>query len=112
MLLNCAILFLCVIMFLIQISSCDACQRVNQKMVVKKAELHPVPVKSPWFHISIDFIGPISPTSSQGNRFILTLSDYFTKFVQAVPLPDKCSSGVSRALFKVGNPVCTCMCFA
>ena len=66
-----------------------------------KPELHPVPVKSPWFHIGIDFIGPVNPTSSKGMQYILTISDYFTKFVQAIPLPDKRSSGVVSVLFKV-----------
>ena len=81
----------------------------ERRMAFKKTELQPVPVKLPWFHISLNFIASVSPTSSQGNRFILTLSDYFTKFVQVVPLPDKCSSGVARALFKVVNHNYTCM---
>lgn len=46
-------------------------------------------------------MGPINPVSSQGNRYILTLSDYFTKFVEAIPLPDKSAIGVAEALFKV-----------
>jgi len=52
-------------------------------------ELHPIPVKSPWYHIGIDFVGPITPLSHNGNRYILTLSDYFTKWVEAVALPLK-----------------------
>ena len=32
--------------------------------------------------VAIDFVGPISPTSTNGNRFILTVSDYFTKWVR------------------------------
>ena len=49
--------------------------------------LHPVPEHSPWHHIGIDFIGPISPTSRSGNHYILTISDYFTKWVSTFPLP-------------------------
>ena len=64
-------------------------------------ELHPVPVVSPWFHLGIDLIGPITPVSKQGNKYILTISDYFTKFVDAVPLPDKEATSVAAALFKV-----------
>ena len=56
-------------------------------MVVQAPELHPVPVKSPWYHVAIDFIGPITPTSQKGNRYILTISDYFTKYAEAIPLP-------------------------
>jgi hypothetical protein len=63
--------------------------------------LHPVPVHSPWYHVGIDFVGPIHPTSAKGNRFILTLSDYFTKWVEAIPLPTKGSLGVAQSLYKV-----------
>ena len=58
-------------------------------------------MKAPWFHVGVDFIGPLCPISKEGNRYILTLSDYFSKFVEAVPLPDKCAKSVSRILFKV-----------
>ncbi|KAL5491279.1 hypothetical protein EMCRGX_G016535 [Ephydatia muelleri] len=64
------------------IRSCDACQRVNRKMVISTPQLHPLPVKAPWYHIGIDFIGPVNPTSSQGNRYILTISDYFSKLLK------------------------------
>ena len=39
--------------------------------------------------------------SSQGNPYILTIRDYFSKFVEAVPLPSKNADGVSNVLFKV-----------
>ena len=64
-------------------------------------ELHPVPVHSPWFHVGIDFVGPISPPSVSGNSYILTLSDYFTKWVEAAPLPTKKAHGVATVLLKV-----------
>ena len=72
-----------------------------KKMVVQAPELHPVPVKSPWYHVAIDFIGPITPTSQKGNRYILTISDYFTKYAEAIPLPTKCAIEVASVLFKV-----------
>ena len=50
-------------------------------------------VHSPWFHLGIDFVGPISPPSDSGNRYILTLSDYFTKWVEAIPLALKRCTG-------------------
>ena len=70
-------------------------------MVVQTPELHPVPVKSPWYHVAIDFIGPIFPASQKGNRYILTLSDYFTKYAEAIALPTKCATEVACVLFKV-----------
>ena len=31
-------------------------------------EMHAVPVKSPWHHIGIDFIGPIAHKSPSGTK--------------------------------------------
>ena len=53
---------------------------MNKKLNTEHQELHPIPVKSPMYHIGIDFVGPISPTLSTGNRYILVVSDYFTRF--------------------------------
>ena len=53
-------------MFLTQISTCDLCQRNSQKLSISTPELFPVPVHSPWHHVGIDFVGPISPTLVPG----------------------------------------------
>ena len=37
-------------------------------------------------HDRIDFIGPVSPPGEDGS---LTISDYFPKWVEAIPTPDK-----------------------
>ena len=62
-------------------------------------------IQSQFIHRGImwgfDFVGPITPASSSGNRFILTLSDYYTKWVDAVPLPSKHATGVAASLLKV-----------
>ena len=108
--------------FLLQISRCDTCQRVNKKMASTTPELHPVPVKSPWYHLGVDFVGPITPTSHNGNRYILTVNDHFTKWGEAVALPSKCAQGTAEALFKVcqayicywhvrNNSTCSCIKF-
>eukprot|EP00731_Ephydatia_muelleri_P011380 Em0006g274a len=54
------------------VARCDICQRANRKLVHTAPELHPVPVKSPWHHIGIDFVGPILESKS-GNLYILTI---------------------------------------
>ena len=87
------------------------CQKSGRKLNKDAPELHPVPVIAPWHHLGIDFIGPISPSSVQGNKYILTISDYFTKFVEAIPLKDKYATTVATALFnkvaiKVRNQKC------
>ena len=84
-----------------QVKTCDMCQRGNRKMAQTYSELHPIPVKSPWYHIGIDFIGPIT-TSNNGNNLILTISDYCTKWVEAVAMNNKSTSLTAASLFKVG----------
>ena len=74
---------------------------MNKKLTSERPELHPIPVKSPMYHIGIDFVGPISPISSAGNRYILTVSDYFTRFGWAKALPTKEAKNVVGALKEV-----------
>lgn len=76
---------------------------MNKLVKSERPELHPVPVKSAWYHLGMDFIGPISPPSSDGNRYILTVSDYFTKFAWAKALPTKEAQPVVCALREVSK---------
>eukprot|EP00731_Ephydatia_muelleri_P033277 Em0027g25a len=66
------------------LSKCDVCQRMNRKLTTGVPELHPIPVKAPWYMVGIDFIGPLSPVAKDGSRYILTISDYFTKLLLLV----------------------------
>ena len=76
-------------MFTIQVNVCKKWQHTNTRTFDKvRPELHPVKVQSPWYHIGIDLIGPLT-VSENGNHYILTLSDYCTKWVEAVPLERK-----------------------
>lgn len=45
-------------------------------------------------------IGPLKETP-RGNRFIVTLVDYFSKWPEAEPLPDKTATGVALFLYKM-----------
>ena len=46
------------------------------------------PIIKPWPFRGwgIDLIGQIFPPSSKGHKFILVATDYFTKWVEAIPL--------------------------
>ena len=37
-------------------------------------------------NVGMDVVGPISPPSSKGYQFILTITDYFSKWAEAIPL--------------------------
>jgi hypothetical protein len=42
----------------------------------------------------MDMIGKINPPSSKGHQFILAVTDYFTKWVEAVPMKSVTSRNV------------------
>jgi len=44
----------------------------------------------------MDVIGPFSPPTSKGDRFILAITDYFSKWAEAVPLKKVKTSNVIK----------------
>ena len=63
-------------------------------------ELHSIPVKDEvWHTIGADLIGPL-PETPRGNKYIMTVSCYFSKWPEATSLPDKSATGVADFLFK------------
>ncbi|CAF4373249.1 unnamed protein product [Rotaria sp. Silwood2] len=69
------------------IKSCVVCQAYNVSREKRPGFLHPVPPPDgPNQLIGMDFCGPF-PTTPQDNKYVLCLTDYFTKFVTAIPLP-------------------------
>ena len=55
------------ILFVYLASSCEVYQINSAQLTVTTTELHPVPVYTTWYHVAIDFVGPISHSLS-GNR--------------------------------------------
>jgi len=44
----------------------------------------------------MDMVGPISPPLSKGHRFILTITNYFSKWAEAIPLREVKTSDVIK----------------
>jgi hypothetical protein len=67
-------------------NGCKSCQKFRDMQLAPVAILHPI-IK-PWsFHdFSLDFVGQIHPALSKGHRFVLVIMDYFTEWMEAVPL--------------------------
>lgn len=55
---------------------------------------------APFEVIGIDFVGPIRPMSTAGNSHILVITDYFSKWVEAVALPNQLATTTADALYK------------
>ena len=96
--------------FALYIQSCTTCQRVNNRMERPAHSLHPIEVNSPWHRIGIDLIGPL-PLTTSGNSYIVTCSDYFTKWPEAAAIPDKLAATVAKFLYQLitrhGSPTIT-----
>ena len=52
------------------------------------SQLHPTSSSQPFDMWDMDVIEPISPPSSKGHRFILTITDCFSKRADAIPLKE------------------------
>ncbi|KAK7484343.1 hypothetical protein BaRGS_00024468 [Batillaria attramentaria] len=55
-------------------------------------------IDSPFKRVAVDLVGPISPPSEDGHRYILTLVDYATRYPEAVPLKKIDTPTVAEAL--------------
>ena len=65
---------------------CEKCQRTNRLLQKPRAELHPIPVIKVWHRVGIDLVGPLLETK-RGNKYIITLTDHFSRWPEAAPLP-------------------------
>ena len=54
-------------------------------------------LEGPLQFICMDIVGPISPVSSKGNRFCLTVMDMLTGYTMAVAIPNKSAQTVLKA---------------
>jgi len=86
--------------------SCDTCQRTLPKGRVTKTPLQKMPIIGVTFQrVGIDLIGPISPASSSGCRFVLTVVDYATRYPEAVALKGITTKEVAETLCKIFSRV-------
>jgi hypothetical protein len=79
---------------------CSACQKTANRKA-PPAPLIPLPIISePFSRIAMDIVGPV-PRSRAGNRYILVLCDYATRYPDAVPLKSIDAEHVAEELIKV-----------
>ena len=65
---------------------CQDCQRFSAVQMAPADLLHPIVKPWPFRGWGMDMIGQINPPTSKGHKWILAATDYFTKWVEAVPL--------------------------
>ncbi|CAF3963140.1 unnamed protein product, partial [Rotaria sordida] len=81
------------------IKSCSLCQSFNVSRQRKFGRLHTIsPPDGPFQIIGIDYCGPLKRTP-RGNKYVLVITDYFTRHVTAIPLPNCTAETTAESLF-------------
>ena len=81
------------------ISSCLPCQQFNISRSKRPGLLCPIETPTgPFQLIGIDYCGPLKRTPRE-NQYILCITDYFTRWVTAVALPDCTAQTTAQAIF-------------
>ena len=94
------------------LKSCIPCLQNNHQRQKPPGFLKPIePPEGVWHLLTMDFHGPISPTTKQGNRYIIVLTDVLSKFVITQAVRDCTASTAARFLteeviLKHGTPKC------
>ena len=77
-------------------------KKTVSKGSVPKVLLEKMPlIDKPFKRVTIDLVGPISPPSEDGHRYILTLVDFSTRYPEAVPLKNIDTETVAEALVDI-----------
>lgn len=58
-------------------------------------------IEVPFKRVAVDLVGPIQPATSKGNRYILTVVDFATRFPEAVALKGIETEMVAEALVDI-----------
>ncbi|KAK3106230.1 hypothetical protein FSP39_015710 [Pinctada imbricata] len=82
------------------ISACDICTMSKKATKRERAPMQILGSGAPMERIALDIVGELSPTTQRGNKYILVISDYFTKWVEAFAMPNMEAITVAEILVK------------
>jgi len=81
----------------LQVQQCEICQASKQGRSTETTGRRRLYAGRPWQTVAVDLVGPM-PMSTHGNSCILVLTDHFTRWADALAIPDASTPTVARAL--------------
>ena len=80
---------------------CDKCQRIGKPSRRDEMPLAPQITLQAFDKWAVDFVGPISPQGKHaGARYIITTTDYLTRWAEATPMKYCTVATVTKFLFE------------
>jgi hypothetical protein len=81
-----------------EVSKCHECHIFYGKGKLQSLSLKPIYLEAPFGQWGLDFIGEIHPQSLTQHKWILTTTNYFTKWIEAVPTKQATNDFIIRFL--------------
>ena len=78
---------------------CDLCASRKKPSKTSRAPMKSYNVGAPMERIAIDVMGPL-PTTDRDNKYILVISDYFTKWTESYPMPNQEAETVANVVVR------------
>ncbi|GFV98794.1 retrovirus-related Pol polyprotein from transposon 412 [Trichonephila clavipes] len=82
------------------VSTCDRCQKFNYKNALPAGRLIPIVSNYPDKIVTLDLLGPHPASRPERYRFLLVITDHFTKWSELIPLRKASAQAIANALFE------------
>ena len=79
--------------------NCDICARIKPNQRVRRAPMKNYQVGVPLERVAIDILGPL-PVTERGNKYIVVIADYFTRWVESYPVPNHQAHTIANVIME------------
>jgi hypothetical protein len=81
------------------VEGCETCQRFRKAKEPRKTEMKPIIANHAFEIIGMDIVTPLK-VSMKGNKHLVVITDYYTKWAEAYALPDIEAETIARVLIR------------